>query len=110
MSFLDITDCAGSVLNVAERSEPGKVFNLFAPGQIVRQVEFVSALSDAMGVGVRQIDGDEFGRRLDRATWDALTFSLKESTNHEEVGCGYQFQVPFWRDMIARHLPPAPSQ
>ena len=110
MSFLDVNDCAGSILNVAERSEPGKVFNLFAPGQTVRQVEFVSALSDAMGVGVRQIDGDEFGRRLDRATWDALTFSLKASTNHEEVGCGYQFRVPFWRDMIAHHLPPASSQ
>lgn len=109
MSFLDITDCAGSVLNVAERSEPGKVFNLFAPGQIVRQIEFVSALSDAMGVGVRQIDDDKF-RKLDRAAWEALTFSLRASTNNEEVSCGYQFRVPNWRDMITRHLTPASSQ
>ena len=109
MSFLDITDCAGSVLNVAERSEPGKVFNLFAPGQIVRQIEFVSALSDAMGVGVRQIDDDKFGN-LDRAAWEALTFSLRASTNNEEVSCGYQFRVPNWRDMITRHLIPALSQ
>lgn len=109
MSFLDITDCAGSVLNVAERSEPGKVFNLFAPGQIVRQIEFVSALSDAMGVGVRQIDDDKFGN-MDRAAWEALTFSLRASTNNEEVSCGYQFRVPNWRDMITRHLTPVLNQ
>ena len=79
-------------------------------GQIVRQVEFVGALSEAMGVGVRQIDRNEFGHRLDRAAWEALTFSLKASTNNEEVSSGYQFRVPNWRDMITRHLTPALSQ
>ena len=110
MTILDVTDCAGSILNIAERSEPGKVFNLFAPGQIVRQAEFVSALSDLMGVGVRQIDGDELGRHLDRATREALTFSLRAATINEEVSCGYRCRIPHWRDMIARHLPPAPGQ
>jgi len=110
MSFLDVTDCAGSILNVAERSDPGKVFNLFTPGQVVRQVEFVSALSDVLRVGVRQIDRNEFGHRLDRAAWEALTFSLKASTNNKEVSCGYQFRVPNWSDMITRHLTPALSQ
>ena len=107
MTFLDVTDCAGAIVHLAERSEPGKVFNLFTPGQIALQSEFAQVLSDVLGVGVRQIKKNGLRRYRDRAVWEALTFSLRAFTINEEVRLGYRFEVPQWPDMIARHLPTA---
>ena len=107
MTFLDVRDCAGAIVHLAERSEPGKVFNLFAPGQVALQSEFAQVLSDVLGVGVRKVASDGLRRYRDRAVWEALTFSLRASTINEEARAGYQFEVAHWPDMIARHLPTA---
>ena len=107
MTFLDVRDCAGAIVHLAERSEPGRVFNLFTPGQVALQSEFAQVLSDVLGVGVRQVDGDGLRRYRDPAVWEALTFSLRVSTINGEVRSGYQFEVPQWPDMIARNLPTA---
>ena len=107
MTFLDIRDCAGAIVHLAERSEPGKVFNLFTPGQVALQSEFAQVLSDVLGVGIRQVDSDGLRRYRDPAVWEALTFSLRGSTINGEVRSGYQFEVPRWPDMIARNLPTA---
>ncbi len=107
MTFLDVADCAGAIVHLAERSEPGKVFNLFTPGQIALQSEFAQVLSDVLGVGVRQIKKNGLRRYRDRAVWEALTFSLRAFTINEEVRLGYRFEVAQLPDMIARHLPTA---
>ena len=107
MTFLDVRDCAGAIVHLAGRSGPGRVFNLFTPGQVAQQSEFVQVLSDVLGVGVRRVDSDGFKGYRDPAVWEALTFSLRASTINEEVHSGYQFEVPQWPDMITRNLPTA---
>ncbi len=107
MTFLDVRDCAGAIVHLAGRSEPGRVFNLFTPGQVALQSEFAQVLSDVLGVGVRRVDSDGLRRYRDPAVWEALTFSLRISTINGEVRSGYQFEVPRWPDMIARNLPTA---
>ena len=107
MTFLDVRDCAGAIVHLAERSEPGRVFNLFAPGQVALQSEFTQVLSGVLGVGVRPVESDGLRRYHDRAVWEALTFSLRASTINEDLRSGYRFEVTQWPDMIAQNLPTA---
>lgn len=104
MTFMDITDCAGAIVHLADRPAPGRTFNLFTPGQTARQSEFVRVLADLLGVGVRLVENDGLRRYRDPAVWEALTSSLRAFTVYEEVCSGYRFEVPLWPDMIARHL------
>ncbi len=105
MSFLDVADCGAAVVHVAEHAEPGKSFNLFAPGQAARQEEFVGVVADALGVRVGRVERVKQGRRAERAIMEALTCSLRSATVHPEVAMGYSFEVTRWQDMVERHLP-----
>ena len=105
MSFLDVTDCGGAVVHVAEHAVPGRNFNLFAPGQSARQEEFVGVVADALGVRVEQVGRVQQGRRTERAVMEALTGSLRSATVHPEVAMGYSFEIGQWQDMVKRHLP-----
>lgn len=105
MSFVDVADCGAAIVHIAAQAEPGRSFNLFAPGQSARQEEFVGVVADALGVRVEQVGRVRQGRRSERAVMEALTGSLRSTTVHPEVAMGYPFEVRRWQDMVERHLP-----
>ncbi len=104
MSFLDVRDCAGCIVHLAQRAVEGKVLNLFAPEQFARQAEFVAELSERTGSRVRAIAGRRLRAYRDPAVREALTSSFVAGTVHEDLR-DYEFVAPTWRDMVSHHLP-----
>jgi nucleoside-diphosphate-sugar epimerase len=104
MSLIDVSDCAGLIVHVAETVDPGRIVNLFAPGQHARHAEFAECLSKAMALSVRPIERTSEYMARDSALWEALTFSLKVATRHRDIYSNFEFQVPDWRDMVIDNL------
>ncbi len=101
MTLVDVDDCAGAVVHLALHAASGGVYNVFTPGQSVRQSEFSAALADSLGLPVqtREIQG-----AAEEAIRDALTSSFKAGTCHAQACSGYEFQWPEWRDILKRHI------
>jgi nucleoside-diphosphate-sugar epimerase len=104
MTLLDVDDCAGAILHLAEHAQPPMTVNLFAPGQWIRQRDFADALADLLGTPVRRVDVRDRGLLRDRAVGEALTFSLRATTSHPSALDGYVWAAPRWADMLARHV------
>jgi nucleoside-diphosphate-sugar epimerase len=104
MTLLDVEDCAGAIVHLAERAQPAMTVNLFAPGQWTRQRDFSGALADLLGARVGEVSADDRRLGRDRAVGEALTFSLRATTSQPRALEGYQWAVPRWPDMLARHL------
>jgi nucleoside-diphosphate-sugar epimerase len=107
MTLLDVEDCAGAILHLAEHARPPMTVNLLAPGQWTRQREFADALAGLLSARILHVDPHD--RRLirDRAVGEALTFSLRATTSHPGALDGYVWTAPRWPDMLARHVSPA---
>jgi nucleoside-diphosphate-sugar epimerase len=110
MTLLDVEDCAGSILHLAEHATAPMTVNLLAPGQWARQREFTEALAHVMRACVRPVNPRHTWRRGDRAVHEALTFSLRSTTRHPKALEGYVWKAPRWTDMIARHASVASSR
>jgi nucleoside-diphosphate-sugar epimerase len=103
MTLLDVEDCAGAIVHLAEQDQLPETVNLLAPDQWTRQRDFAQALARLLGSSVRPVSVP--GRRLlrDRAIGEALTFSLRATTRHPSVLDGYVWKAPSWPEMLARH-------
>lgn len=99
MSLLDVEDCAGAILHLAEGA-PGRVFNLFAPGQHVRQRDFSDEVARVLGCPV---DPDQRAGG-DAAVQAALTGSFRAQTGHGQIADGYRFAHTDWREMVRRNI------
>ena len=104
MTLLDVEDCAGAIVHLAEQAQPPMTVNLLAPGQWTRQREFTETLAGLLGACVCPIDVHDRRRFRDRAVAEALTFSLRATTSHPGALDGYVWRAPRWPDMLARHL------
>lgn len=103
MTLLDVEDCGGAIVHLAEQRALPMTVNLLAPGQWTRQCDFAEALARLLGARVQPVEIP--GRRLlrDRAVGEALTFSLRATTVHPGVLDGYAWKARYWPDMLARH-------
>jgi nucleoside-diphosphate-sugar epimerase len=103
MTFLDVEDCAGAIVHLAERAQDPMTVNLLAPGQWTRQRDFAETLARLLSARVLQVDVHDRRRVRDRAIGEALTFSLRATTNRPTALDGYVWKAPHWPDMLARH-------
>lgn len=103
MTLLDIDDCAGAIVHLAERAAAPMTVNLFAPGQWTRQQEFAESLARLLDAQVVPVDARDPRLRGDRAVGEALTFSLRATTSQPRALVGYEWTTPRWPDMLARH-------
>jgi len=103
MTLLDVEDCAGAIVHLAERDRLPKAVNLLAPDQWTRQRDFADVLARLLGTGVRPVSVGDSRLPRDRAIGEALTFSLRATTSHPGILAGYVWAAPRWPDMIARH-------
>lgn len=104
MSLLDVRDCAGMIVHLARHAVPGKVYNLFAPGQVARQDEFVRFLARRTGTSIRQVPyAPRLGFRASAAP-EALMSSFIAATVHDDL-TDYDFVAPDWKAMVDHHLP-----
>lgn len=113
MTFIDVEDCAGLILHLAERAPPGSCYNLLAPGQHARQRDFASLLATHTGMPVSFLSCREMAARLERSAAQALTTSLRVRTVHTAVLGLYSFKHPTWEVFVKKHLsdvlsPPSP--
>ena len=104
MTLLDVEDCAGAIVHLAEHARPPTTVNLLAPGQWTRQRQFTEALAGLLSVGVRRVDVHDRRRFRDRAVREALTSSLRATTRHPQALHGYAWKAPHWPEMLGRHL------
>jgi nucleoside-diphosphate-sugar epimerase len=104
MSLLDVEDCAGLIRHAVAHAQPGRCYNLFAPGACLTQREFAERLSRATGCPVRQLTEAEVRRRYGAATLEAVTFSSRMATRYPEFIEGYAFKFPAVDDMIRHNL------
>jgi nucleoside-diphosphate-sugar epimerase len=104
MTLLDVEDCAGAIVHLAEQPQPPATVNLLAPGQWTRQRHFTEALADLLSACVRRVDMHDRRHLRDRAVAEALTSSLRATTSHPEALRGYAWKAPLWPEMLGRHL------
>ncbi len=109
MTFIDVDDCAGLILHLAERAPPGGCYNLLAPGQYARQREFATVLATHTGMQVSFLSRREMAARLERGAAQALTTSLRVRTVHTAVLGSYSFKHPTWEVFVKQHLSDALS-
>jgi nucleoside-diphosphate-sugar epimerase len=107
MTLLDVDDCAGAIVHLAEQADPPHTVNLLAPGQWARQREFTETLAGLMGARVRRVDPADRQQVRDPAVAEALTSSLRATTSHSGALDGYVWTAPRWPDILARHLSPS---
>lgn len=104
MTFVDLDDCAGLILHVAERGTSGQSYNLLAPGQHARQRDFAQLLATLAGTSVAFIDRRTLHRRLETGAAEALATSARVTTIHADVLQSYPFHHPNWEVFVERHL------
>jgi nucleoside-diphosphate-sugar epimerase len=104
MTFLDVDDCAGLILHVAERGTSGNSYNILAPGQHVRQRDFAAFLAAVAGTAVSFIDRRTVARRLEAGAAEALTTSTRSTTFHDAILRTYSFNHLTWEVFVERHL------
>jgi len=104
MTFIDVEDCAGLVLHLAEHGVPGNCYNLFAPAQHARQRDFVDVLATHTGLQVSFLSRREMAARLEHGAAQALTTSVRVRTVHAALLGSYSFKHPTWEAFVKRHL------
>ena len=104
MTFIDVEDCAGLILHLAERGLPGSCYNLLAPAQHARQRDFVNLLATHTGLRVSCLSRREMAARLERGAAEALTTSLRVRTVHAAILGSYSFKHPTWEVFVKQHL------
>lgn len=104
MSLLDVEDCAGLIRHAMEHAQPGRCYNLFAPGACITQREFAERLSRATGCPVWQLTDADVRHRYGAAMLEAVTFSSRMATQYPEFIDGYAFKFPTVDHMIWHNL------
>ncbi len=105
MSLLDVEDCAGLIRHAVGRAEPGRCYNLLAPGACLTQREFAEKLARLTGSEVKGIPVAELRREHGAAVMEAVTFSNRSATRYPEFMAGYAFKYPTVDDMIRHNVP-----
>lgn len=103
MTLMDVEDCAGAIVHLAEHRRSPTTVNLLAPGQWTRQRDFAERLAHLLGARVVCIDPGDRRLGRDRAIGEALTFSLRATTSQPGALEGYDWTAPLWPEMLARH-------
>ena len=104
MSLLDVEDCAGLIRHAVWYAEPGRCYNLFAPGACITQLEFAERLSAMTGAEVRKFEAQEIRRRYGQTMVEAFTFSNNSMTQYPEFISGYNFKYPSVEAMIRNNV------
>jgi len=104
MSFIDVEDCAGLIAHAVQHAQPGRCYNLFAPGACIAQLDFAEKLAGHTGARIRRYSAAEIERIHGRTLWEALTFSNKSSTQHPEFIAGYKFKYPSVDEIILNNI------
>jgi nucleoside-diphosphate-sugar epimerase len=107
MTLLDVDDCAGAIVHLADQAQAPTTVNLLAPGQWTRQREFTETLAGLLNSRVRRVDVRDRRQLRDPAVAEALTSSLRATTSHAGALAGYAWTAPRWPDILARHLVPS---
>lgn len=105
MSLIDVEDCAGLIAHAVRKAAPGNVYNVFAPGACITQLEFAERLAKATGAEIRKLAVSEIESRHGRAAREAFTFSNLSATLHPDFLAGYPFKYPSIDTMIRNNLP-----
>ncbi|HLF34310.1 MAG TPA: NAD(P)-dependent oxidoreductase [Cyclobacteriaceae bacterium] len=104
MPLIDLEDCAGLIIHGIRNGEPGKIYNIFNPSCIVRQLEFSTAISTAVNLPLYYYREKEIVKRYGKAAWESLTFSLKTKTMHIEWLNSFKFGFPDLNSIIINNI------
>ena len=104
MSFIDLEDCAGIIEYSLSNASPGECYNIYTPGCILRQKDFIERISSITGSRVRQLGREQIIKLYGKTNWEAFTFSMLSSTNHPGFINGYRFKHPTIDDILKNNL------
>ena len=103
MSLIDVEDCAGLIINIIKNCGTGNVYNIYTPGQYVKQIDFCKELSNILEMDVKIIKKSHPLFPKNKATIEAFQSSLMLATNYPEIFNNYSFKINNWKDMLKKY-------
>lgn len=93
MSLIHIEDCAGLIHHIAQHGKPGEVYNIIGHTPI-QQYQFSMLIQNLMELPLKKYSVPRLWLQFDRAAREALTFSLKSATGHQQLLDSYRYKYP----------------